>query len=272
MQINGWEYYNHAAIPTTAPHENPNVLPIEDGSIWNIKGALLARWTTEFDCGYETNWWYVIKRAPFEVEMLDSKTKKHIRQSLKKVRVSLIDMASYSDALSSIHNNACSRYPSYTGSLKSPSDFSFNRDRNVECWGAFSLHTGQLIGYMICRRKNSYVETASAKYDPQYLNLRASDAIHFTILNYYLNQEGYSYISSGSRTINHVTNAQDYKISTFGFYKAYCKLHLKFNPKVEWFFRLLFPIRRILNAFDSIGLIHQINAVIKMDELVREEK
>ena len=58
MQIDGWKYYNHAAIPTTAPHEPVNMEPIKYGEIWKIKGALLARWTSDWDCGYETEWWY----------------------------------------------------------------------------------------------------------------------------------------------------------------------------------------------------------------------
>lgn len=33
MQINGWQYYNHAAIPTTAPPEIPDISPIADDSI-----------------------------------------------------------------------------------------------------------------------------------------------------------------------------------------------------------------------------------------------
>lgn len=40
MQIDGWKYYNHAAIPTTAPHEIPNISPITDGSIWKSGGVL----------------------------------------------------------------------------------------------------------------------------------------------------------------------------------------------------------------------------------------
>lgn len=39
MQIDGWKYYNHAAIPTTAPHEIPNISPITDGSIWKSGGG-----------------------------------------------------------------------------------------------------------------------------------------------------------------------------------------------------------------------------------------
>ena len=44
MQINGWYYYNHAAIPTTAPHEIPDISPIADGSIWKIGGGVLRYW------------------------------------------------------------------------------------------------------------------------------------------------------------------------------------------------------------------------------------
>ncbi len=39
MTIDGWKYYNHAAIPTCAPHEMPNLKPVEDGSIWKIGGG-----------------------------------------------------------------------------------------------------------------------------------------------------------------------------------------------------------------------------------------
>lgn len=38
--IEGWKYYNHAAIPTTAPHEAANLDPINDGSIWNLGGGV----------------------------------------------------------------------------------------------------------------------------------------------------------------------------------------------------------------------------------------
>ena len=34
MKIDGWKYYNHAAIPTTAPHTKVNLEPIENNTIW----------------------------------------------------------------------------------------------------------------------------------------------------------------------------------------------------------------------------------------------
>jgi len=37
--IEGWKYYNHAVIPTTAPHEPVNLSPITDGKIWKVGGG-----------------------------------------------------------------------------------------------------------------------------------------------------------------------------------------------------------------------------------------
>ena len=34
---------------------------------------LLARWTEDFDCGYETEWWYVIKDTPLDLSKLKKK-------------------------------------------------------------------------------------------------------------------------------------------------------------------------------------------------------
>lgn len=39
MDIKGWRYYNHAAVPTTSPDVKANLAPIHDGSIWKIGGG-----------------------------------------------------------------------------------------------------------------------------------------------------------------------------------------------------------------------------------------
>lgn len=41
MQIEGWKYYNHATIPTTAPHEIPDLRAVENGDVWKIGGVFL---------------------------------------------------------------------------------------------------------------------------------------------------------------------------------------------------------------------------------------
>ncbi len=271
MNINGWKYYNHAVIPDTPPHITPNTKPIEDGSIWNIKEKpLLARWTTDFDCGYETNWWYVIKDAPFEVEQLDAKVRKHIRQALKKNEVRKINPAKYSTELCEVHNKACQTYKGWSGSYATQKQFE-NKNEN-DFWAAFNVETGKIVGYMICKKGENYIETLVSKYDPEYLNQRASDAIHYTVLQYYLNENDYKYVSSGTRSISHITNVQEYKIKTFGFRKAYCKFRIAYNPQICWIIKILYPFRNILLKMDSITYIHKINAILQMNKIFKGVK
>jgi hypothetical protein len=87
MQIDGWKFYNHAAIPTTAPHEIPDLKPIESGLVWSNMGGtpLLARWSSDWDCGYETQFWYVIKDEPFNITALKSKD---VMRSIKVTSIS----------------------------------------------------------------------------------------------------------------------------------------------------------------------------------------
>ena len=41
MKIIGWKYYNHAVVPTCAPHEMPDLAPVRDGRIWSLGGGKL---------------------------------------------------------------------------------------------------------------------------------------------------------------------------------------------------------------------------------------
>lgn len=38
MSIEEWKYYNHAVIPSVAPHREPDLACIKDKSIWKVGG------------------------------------------------------------------------------------------------------------------------------------------------------------------------------------------------------------------------------------------
>ena len=108
------EYYNHAAIPATAPNEVPDMCPIKSGDIWKMTSngtPLLARWTTDFDCGYETNWWYVIKDKPFDIGALKAKRRYEINKGIKNFDVKIIDPCEYKEELYLVQVAAFSVYP-----------------------------------------------------------------------------------------------------------------------------------------------------------------
>ncbi len=275
---NEWEYYNHALVPTTAPHVDPDVSCIEDGTIWNLSKekhlTLLARWTTDFDCGMETNWWYLIKDAPFDEESLSKSSRKHIRQSFKKCRVEMIDPRKHLDELYRVYEEAYARYQNADNKV----DYDcfvqgcMEDNSDTEYWAGYEIESGRMIGYVTVIVSEEFVETSTAKFSTEYMKLRVSDALYATILKYYLNEKSKKYVTSGQRSINHITESQTYKTDTFGFRKAYCKVHIKYNPKYAWIIRIVYPMRRIISKFDRITLVHQVCGVLRLEEIVRNEE
>lgn len=271
MSIDGWKYYNHAMIPTCAPHEEPNTDVLSSKEFWKQnKKAIFARWTQNFDCENDTGWWYIVYDRRFDIEELPSKTRKHIRQALKKVYVKPIDANQNRGELARVHNKTCKAYAEFSGSFVTEESFA-RADASMDYWGIYTVDQDILIGYMSCRRYDGYVETVTAKYDREYLNLRGSDAVHYTVLQYYMNEqwEAYKYMCCGQRNINHRTHAQDYKEETFGFRRAFCDLRICYNPRYKLLISLMYPFRRILYKLDGISAVHQVNGVLHMEEICR---
>lgn len=276
MRCEGWMYYNHAAVPTTAPHELPNMNPIKDGSIWHIGGGtpLLARWTTDFDCGHETNWWYEIKDTPFDIMSLKAKRRYGITKGEKHFEIRRIDSELFFDELYDIRLTCLNSYPDeYRPAINHESWEKeirrFSSDYVV--YGAFFRESGKLCGYANIQENGKYANLVEVKALPEYEKYQINAAIVYQILNDYADFLKDGYICDGARNINHETAYQDYLEKYFGFRKAYCKLNIAYNPKIGWAVKLLFPFRGILKKFDNLKIVHLTNAVLKMEEFAREQ-
>ena len=112
MSIEEWKYYNHAAVPTTAPHEKINSSALKSGEIWSIEGKhpLLIRWVTDFDCNHETSWWYVIKDNPTTLEQCKKKVRKEIRKADKNFEIKVIDPFEYEEDIKRVYHAAVAGY------------------------------------------------------------------------------------------------------------------------------------------------------------------
>ena len=266
-----WKYYNHAVLPKTAPHEIAELAPIHDGSIFRAeKKALLARWTSDFDCGTETAWWWVIKDAPYIYEELSPSAKKHIRQALGKCTVRKIDPLPEKDALWRVYRSAYMRYQCADNFLPKEAFFaSLDEMKDLDFWAVYLAESSDMIGWMTCREHEDYAEMVTAKYDVEHLNKRPSDAVHHTVCAYYLGTLGKKYLCAGERNINHITHSQEYKINTFGFRKAYCKLHIRYRGWIKMAVWFLYPFRRIFERFSGNPMAHKIKTILKMEEIAR---
>ena len=113
MEIKGWKYYNHAAIPITPPHIKPDTRPLADGTIWKMSQGtpLFACYTSDFDFPQPTNWWYVIKDTPFDISALKAKRRYEINKGIKNFVVKKIDPIDYKEEIYEVQVAAFSAYP-----------------------------------------------------------------------------------------------------------------------------------------------------------------
>ncbi len=271
-----WNDYNRALIPDLAPHEQVDLTPIENKSIWKRKTKpLLARWTSDFDCGKESVWWYVIKDTPLDLSSLKAKRRYEIRKGLKNFEGRRIDPGEYKEELFFVQKEALQAYPEkYRPKVEKES---FDREvdgwKSLMVWGVFCRESGALCGYAYIRARGRCYFLPVLKTVPRYEKLGVNAALLYQILSDLEDVlDRGIYLCDGARSIYHETAFQDYLEKYFGFRKAYCKLHVAYRPGMGWLIRVLYRFRHLFFLLDGIGFVHRINGVLKMEELVRKQK
>lgn len=275
---NGWRYYNHALLPTCAPHEGVDLSELSNPDTWiskDNKDALFARWTSGWDCGHETSWWYVIKDAPFDITKLKAKRRYEITRGVKRFYVKRINAVDNIVQLYEIFIRAVAGYPAKNRPRVSREDFvhEANRwDNDGWLYGAFTKLDNQLVGFALLEDHESYIDFVSLKVMPHCEKAGVNAALIYGVLldvNDRLSNN--CYICDGSRAVFHETAFQDYLEKYFGFRKAYCSLHIRYNGHIEYVVKLLYPIRKFLRTFRNNRLISKVNAVLAMEEFAREK-
>lgn len=277
MNIKGWKYYNHAAIPNCAPHENVDINPIQNKSIWKIGGgyALLARWTSDYNKNTWKEWYYCIKDTAFELSELKSKQRYEINKGRKYFDISVINPKHY---INEIYNIQIEAFKAYPDEYRPQINYDDLRKEICNEWdkkivfAAFEKSKNQMVSYSIFERKESYIEWSVLKSIPEYERFKVNAAIIAANLEYF-NQdlkEGI-YIHGGERNISHQTNFQNYLEYLFDLKKIYCKLHVVYRPGIALIVHMLYPFRNIL-THSHAKLFHNISAVLLMEEIIKKQK
>lgn len=276
-----WEYYNHALVPTTAPHVVPDTSWMKDRKMWKElsdgRYPLFARWVTDFDCQEETQWWYCIKDNPLDLSQLKYKKRWTINQGLKNVDVRLICPAEYAQELAEVNIAARLGYGEIFDTAEEKSQLvrgfltSDYDSKKIEFIGAFLKENGLLIGYGIYEIYSDWVSQSVIKTNPEYLKCNVNAAmVYFAVNRYMSNQFSVKYISNGSKNISHETNYHEYLMKYFGFRKAYCRLHIYYRPLMRIMVKILFPIRRLLYEKKSNRFMNNVASILYMEEICRE--
>ena len=277
MSLNDWKYYNHAVIPAVEPHEKPDLACIKDKSIWKVGGGipLLARWSSNFDCGYETSWWYCIKDDVFDITRLSSSYRYKIKKGQKLFDVKKINPEQYSDEIFQVYHEAYLSWPE-----KYRPDFSIEdakilaskllRQTNMICYGAFYRENQELCGIMLAPVYAHHVELQVQRVKPKYEKYQINAALVEHLMTEYESRLRNSdfYVVDGERSIRHETAFQDYLEKYFGFRKAYCKLNVIYRFPLNVMVTILFPFREFISSEGRIGSM--VSAILKMEEYRRQ--
>lgn len=273
--MNEWQYYNHAVVPTGAPHEKPDLKSLQNGDAWHVGDSFpfFARYTTDWDCGYDTGWWYVIKDQPFDLSELKSGYRNKIKKGLKNFVCRRIDPNEYTEEIYRVLYKANETYAAVTRDhLPKAETIAWIRSwksNKMMVWGAFNSNE-ELCAYSVVMDNGNWFNMVGQKAIPEFERLQVFAAVLYRMTDDLKEDiEKGKYICNGSRTVSHDTSFNDYLERYFRFRKVYCKLHIEYRGIVKWFIRIVYPFRRILLKLDNRRLFHSVNAVLKMETIAR---
>ena len=235
---------------------------------------LLIRWTTEFDCSKETDWWYCIKDAPFDINSLKSKRRYEINKGKKNFSVEIINPKEYKEEIYIIQKLSYLEYPKkyrpkVIKNLLYQAIENWSKS-NCKIYGAFDKKNN-LCGYALISFENEkWINFVNLKVDPEFEKLGINAAIVSKILED-INPKikNGAYICDGERNIFHKTKFQNYLEKYFEFKKVYCKLNIEYQPVFEIIINILYPFRNFLKYFDNISFFNRVNTIIQLESIRR---
>lgn len=179
-----------------------------------------VRWTDNFDCGYQTEWWYCIKDEPFDFDQIKSKRRTEIRKALKLNTVKVVKALDYIDEIFNIQSECYNDYPKqyrpkYNYELARQSCLTW--DMNHIVYMAFSEETGEATGFACVEPINDYVNFEILKVPNKHKNSLVAAALTYNIIIEMLNNRNYKYVCDGARNLVHQTNFMDYLVKAICF-------------------------------------------------------
>ena len=265
------KYYNHSLVPCGTIKDELSLSKEELREAFKkYKKALFLTYTSNFDCGYDTGWYYVIKDD--DEDYLSKMSRKH-RYNLSRisrfVECREIVASDYSERIKEIGFASVKNYSHYK---KNSQHFSYSDSRTIV--GAFVKNSDTLIGFEIIGLNGNEIDLVGEKCDPTYRSLGASYALNEYIVKKYLPEvlPNGGYISNGSKNVVHETNHHQFLIDNLGFRYAYCYLHIEYRNSMKVLIPILRVLKPLLKLFDRSHLIHSVNSVLVIDKIVRQQK
>lgn len=264
-----WSTYRRVLKPLCHPHVQPQARPAEIAAILKQSKALLALWTSDFD-SQPSPWWYIIGRAPYDLETLRIKTRYKVRHGIRLCEVRRITGQQLAD-----HGYPCYQAAMRRHTQTTPLDQAAfrrlmpRRDGNpsTEFWGVY--HDSQLAGYARYKIIDDIGYEEDVILAPEFFKHHSSYALVHTTTQHYLNDRSCAYIVSGWRSVSHETGWQDFTEKEFCRRKAYCHFSIKYSAMCKILSQTIFHTKRYLDYMKIPGRVKNILTVVYNLEVIR---
>jgi hypothetical protein len=264
-----WSLYNGALVPEAPPHAEIMLTGEQAKKLLRKSKAYFLRWPSDYDCGFETEWWYIVRDKGFNLDELSSKRRLEIKKGLNRCIVKKVDAEYIAKNGYEVFARAFASYDTFQKHARQEEfcNRMMSRQGNpiYDFWAAFNKNDGKLIAYFMNRVGAEYCMYSTGKFNPDYLSDNVHHALVYEMTNYYINELGLKYVSAGARSISHKTNVQEFLIHKLHFRKAFCKLNVIYNPWVRFMVNILYPYRNVISKIDT-------DVCNKITVLLRQEK
>lgn len=245
-----FEIYRHAWRYALAPDKEPQLVDSQFKKLLR-HGGWMVRNTFDFDCGEETEFWYVIKDSFGGMEELSANERNMIRRSLNTFEFQIIDKETVEREAYTIVKATYADY-NVTDREMNESVFKDYLDNcgkaNFDFWGAFDKETRKLVGFCAVHVWDDACEYGIIGFEPEYKHNATYPyyGFFYNMNEYYLDNRKLRYVADGARSITEHSNVQPFLESKLKFRKAYCKLRIRY----KWWFgiivRMLLPFRNVI--------------------------
>lgn len=242
--------YRNAWINDVAPHKEVRLSKTEAQTFMK-RGGLMVRNTYDFDTPQETTFWYIINDQYHSVKELAPRVRNKVRHAFQFFDYKRISIEQFETNVYPVLADTIANYKIHDRKLNLKVFAGFLEEcktKSFDYWGIFLKNTKQMVGFCMVKTWEDSCEIwnvgmfskyKSEGYYPYY-------GLYHHLNEYYLKEQGYRYISDGSRTITNHSEIHDWLIHYFHFRKAYCNLKLYY----KWWFGIvvwvLYPFRAIV--------------------------
>lgn len=256
-----WCDYGFYITPDTPPHLTPVI-----GNIpWGGYRHLIAKWTEDFDCLEETQFWWVIMDKPFDVSALKAKRRYEITKGNRNFYTKVIHPKDYADALYDVYLESLQGYKN--PSVQPQKSFEKQIDtweKNETCvfFGVFEQESNRLCGFADVYDWGRYLPISSLKTRVGSEKNNVNFALVYGITQHFDDRiRNGAYLCDGSRNALHETHFQDFLMKYFGFRKAYCHLKLRYRGAMNLVIAVMFPVRKQIG---KVSKLRKLSALLKM--------